>query len=146
MKKNTITKPGRGKTPWDRAYKKEVLYRIGGDGGNYTLDRGVNYFVLKLESLGCKTLWSCEGHPDDENFYLIFISEFELATKIARSFEFSNFDVMICNSIINIKEFIDKGSKPKYWDNSWVIRSNFCGENVRIHALRGLSKTWEKML
>ena len=45
------------------------------------LERGVNYFVLALERLGCRTHFSCEGHPND--FYIVFSCNYETAIFIA---------------------------------------------------------------
>lgn len=44
------------------------------------LDRGVNFFVLKLEELGALTCFSCEGHPN--GFYIMFKAPQALALAI----------------------------------------------------------------
>ena len=40
------------------------------NGEKITLEPGVNYFVKKLEALGAKVLFSCEGHP--KGFSVVF--------------------------------------------------------------------------
>ena len=45
------------------------------------LDRGVNFFVLALETLGAATGYSCEGHP--KGFYITFHSDYNTALTIA---------------------------------------------------------------
>ncbi len=81
--------------PWDVAAKK-VLMRpdtydtifdnrphplLAKEARPCELERGVNYFVLTLEKMGCKTLWSCEGHP--RGFYIVFIGSYEKAVAIS---------------------------------------------------------------
>jgi len=65
--------------PWDRE-RKVVLRRTSPTGRKNILDRDVNYFVLQLERIGCKTLYSCGGHPD--NFYILFEASYWQAVKI----------------------------------------------------------------
>jgi hypothetical protein len=70
---------------WDEA-KKLKLIRIeevfGGKVKYATLERGVNFFVAMLNQLGCKTYWSCEGHPG--GFYIVFRGPYETALKIRK--------------------------------------------------------------
>jgi hypothetical protein len=66
--------------PWDRARKLKVIR------GNHfyepeLIDRGVNFFVLMLERLGCTPIWSCEGHPT--GFYIVFNGPHRTARLIA---------------------------------------------------------------
>jgi len=78
-------------SPWRRAYKK-VLKRYNNNRETYmggrmryepvTLDRGVNYFVEALERLGAFTRYSCDGHGNPENFYVMFTAPYSLALKI----------------------------------------------------------------
>lgn len=46
------------------------------------LERGVNFFVLALESMGALTTWSCEGHPT--GFYIVFFADYDLALQVSR--------------------------------------------------------------
>ena len=67
--------------PWDLARKIEVIR------GNdlyppKALDPGVRFFVLMLEQLGCKTFFSCEGHP--AGFYIMFNGRIAIARRIVR--------------------------------------------------------------
>lgn len=72
-------KPTKPPNPWDLARKIEVIR------GNYlyppkALDPGVRFFVLMLEQLGCKTFYSCEGHPT--GFYITFNGRIAIARRI----------------------------------------------------------------
>ena len=67
--------------PWDLARKIEVIR------GNdlyppKALDPGVRFFVLMLEQLGCKTFFSCEGHP--AGFYITFNGRIAIARRIVQ--------------------------------------------------------------
>ena len=66
--------------PWDRE-RRRVLTRLNPFKKPQKLDRDVNYFVLQMERLGCKTIWSCGGHPDD--FYIVFRAPYPVAFKVA---------------------------------------------------------------
>ena len=48
------------------------------------LDPGVNFFVLALEHLGAKTLFSCDGHGRLKQFYVMFKAPYKLACAVAR--------------------------------------------------------------
>lgn len=77
---------------WQQACKLKV-YRGGrwpnrdGKMGDGSLEPGVNFFVLMLEKLGCKTFFSCEGHPC--SFYVAFSAPYKTALKISQCGFFS---------------------------------------------------------
>ena len=77
---------------WRDACKLKV-YRGGpwpnadGSIGDGSLEPGVNFFVLMLEKLGCKTYFSCEGHPC--SFYVAFSAPYKTALKIQECGYFS---------------------------------------------------------
>lgn len=75
---------------WDKT-KKLKLVRIeeafGGKVKYVTLERGVNFFIAMLNQLGCKTYWSCEGHP--AGFYVVFRAPYAVALKIRKCGYFS---------------------------------------------------------
>lgn len=56
--------------PWDEACKRTVIRENLPVFPAADLEPGVKFFVLMLEKLGCKTLFSCEGHP--AGFYILF--------------------------------------------------------------------------
>jgi hypothetical protein len=67
--------------PWDLARKIEVIR--GNDlYPSEALEPGVRFFVLMLEQLGCKTFFSCEGHP--AGFYVTFNGRIAIARRIVR--------------------------------------------------------------
>lgn len=69
--------------PWDEAGRK-VLRRVNPSTGKLeNLDRGVNYFIIALEALGARTLYSCEGHPF--GFYISFEGSYELAIQVQKA-------------------------------------------------------------
>lgn len=70
--------------PWrgNRPHRAMPLRRLCNPTGKEALDRDVNYFILQLERLGCKTLYSCGGHPDD--FYIVFRAPYPVAFKVAQ--------------------------------------------------------------
>jgi hypothetical protein len=73
-----MTKPP---NPWDLARKIEVIR--GSDlCPPKALEPGVRFFVLMLEQLGCKTFFSCEGHP--AGFYITFNGRIAIARRIVR--------------------------------------------------------------
>jgi hypothetical protein len=76
----TNTKNARGDHPWDQARRHLLKRRNELSRDLQPLDRGVNYFVLQLESMGIRTEWSCEGHP--AGFYISFHATYEQALRI----------------------------------------------------------------
>lgn len=81
-----MTRP-RHKNPWDEA-RRITLFRTNSfTSRQERLDLGVNYFVLKIEALGGKTRFSCEGHPF--GFYLVFDMPYALTEHLARIGYFS---------------------------------------------------------
>ena len=67
MKKSKKPLKGKHTKPnvWDENRNRKLI----GDEGK-RIDPGVNFFVLMLQAMGCKTRFSCEGHP--EGFYVSF--------------------------------------------------------------------------
>ena len=78
----SVGSEGKLDTPWDKAYQHSLIRNSPVKSqAPYVLEFGVNYFVLKLESLDLATCWSCEGHPSD--FYMVFKAPFHQAVKVA---------------------------------------------------------------
>ena len=51
------------KSPWDIAAKQPLARGNAIYDEPSRLDPGVRFFVRMLEKFGCKTEWTCEGHP-----------------------------------------------------------------------------------
>jgi hypothetical protein len=131
-------------TPWDLA-QQHTLIRCSPCKGDapYVLELGVNYFVLKLESLGAKTHWSCEGHPS--GFYMVFSAPFALATKIAYASS-NGADISIKRSI---KKWVKGSNEVTYYKHpDWRMGLYPHGDNYesRDFVLRNLSVSWENNL
>jgi hypothetical protein len=80
--------------PWDAALDLEVIR------GNHLhdpepLEPGVKFFVLELEKRGCKTIWSCEGHP--HGFHVTFRGPLAVVRAIVYC---GVFDIGICDPLI----------------------------------------------
>jgi hypothetical protein len=117
-------------TPWDRA-RSRVLIRPNGypEHPLEKLDRGVNYFVEKLESLNIKTEWSCEGHPN--GFYIVFWSSLSWALNIGACGFFS----------VELEGAVNGCAK-------WSLRINrpFKTEAEKRQCLRWAAAAWEAKL
>jgi hypothetical protein len=69
----------RTRNPWDEAKKRRVVRGYRGY-APADLEPGVKFFVLMLEKVGCRTFFSCEGHPG--GFYIVFGAALKLAQQI----------------------------------------------------------------
>lgn len=65
---------------WDQA-RRIRLVRRNPHGEFEEIDRGVNFFVERLEAWGCRPEWSCEGHSD--GFYIVFSGTYKAALFIS---------------------------------------------------------------
>ena len=111
--------------PWDIHHRMR-LERLNGS-YEYKLERGVSYFVNKLESLGCKTMWSCEGHP--AGFYVIFMADPKVAIKVAKSLHYTIGEVSVAHVLDSdqMKSVnAEKGVDPNTFQQGWklAMRSN----------------------
>lgn len=109
---------------WDAACKL-VVERVS-PCGIYSgpVDPGVNYFILMLEQLGARTLYSCEGHPN--NFYVSFEAPLRVAEKIRECGYFS----------IELEGH-----------NAWSLRINRpIEEKERLYILSFAASSWEQKL
>lgn len=118
--------PGALDTPWDRAYVHPL--RRGGS----VLEPGVSYFILMLERLGCRTYFSCEGHPN--GFYIVFKAQYKTAFALSG---IGYFTYEICNMA---------GTANR--QNMWTLRNTVQRESMqsRNRALRWASVAWEKSI
>lgn len=130
-------------SPWHKA-KKRKIKRVDPLGYIGDIDPGVNYFIEKLESLGCITCYSCEGHSIEEykekgktpgvpfDFYIVFRKcPSSLAKKIIRTLPHCGQDLTL-----------------NLWQNKWrwILRLNFFTNECKESALSELSEVWEKEL
>jgi hypothetical protein len=123
--------PGKLNTPWDIAYRKPPLKRLSRlDNKIMELERGVTYFIEKIEKLGGETLYSCEGHPG--NFYIMFDLPYETTLKLANHCTFSVIEVCYNFKHHNVK-------------NRWVLRLMPHADKVKDALLRTLAIEWEKV-
>lgn len=74
------THRGAPKTDWDAACRVRMV-RPNVFGGNDLVEPGAAWFVQWLESVGCRSLFSCEGHP--AGFYVDFEGPYEVAHALA---------------------------------------------------------------
>jgi len=74
-------------SPWWRERKKTVSIQPNLNVPVYqheiSLDKDVNYFVNKMTSIGIKTILSCGGHGNPDEFYIVFDCPLKTARKIA---------------------------------------------------------------
>ena len=88
------------------------------------LDPGVNYFILALDRLGCRTVHSCEGHPN--GFYIHFAAPYRTALKIAGAGYFG----------VGIE-----------WAEFWSLRIHAdVTPRRKVDILRWAAQAWEKKL
>lgn len=96
------------------------------------IDKGVNYFVLKLENLNCITMYSCEGHFSKKNY----IPEFYLTFG--------------CDNPINLRKIRDTLFDPCYLESlseyDHTIRIPFTNNKHKIKILTNLASIWESKL
>ncbi len=147
MKQNLLVRQeGELKTPWDKYYNPSLIRESPcKTDAPYVLEFGVNYFILKLESLGLKTMWSCEGHPS--GFYIVFKAPY----KIAREISYASIG---CCAELSISNTLKPGghknpNNRKSWrDGCWNLHLMPHGNSFecRNMILRELSINWEKQL
>lgn len=109
---------------WDKAAQIE-LRRSNSQAILQPIDPGVNYFILKLESLGIRTIFSCEGHPS--SFYITFRASYADARKIAAASS--------KHGLVEVDNTVD----------IWTVRliNKPATEDQKIAVLRALSDEWE---
>jgi hypothetical protein len=96
-----------------------------------TLDKGVNYFILALEKLGCKTNYSCEGHFSKKHYipqlYISFSSKKNLSNTV--------------KNILSDIAKLEHDGKDEY-----TLRIDFKNNKDKIQKLTKLTKQWNKIL
>lgn len=120
-------------SPWQVA-KKLSLIRSSPCGlySKEKIDKGVNYFILALEKMGCLTEYSCEGHFRRKHqmpqFYMVF--------------------VVPNKRVINkIKKILFKPCRLYHeYSNTYILRIDFKNLEHKNKILSKLSKLWETIL
>jgi hypothetical protein len=150
-----MAKPKILNSQWDHACVQKV-YRKDIFGQEHLLEPGVNYFVLKLEDLGARTLFSCEGHPRD--FYILMEADYQLALVIARC---GFFNVAIAGSSFaslvfhKFPEHLDERNQKvlealaRADKNYWTVRLSDQSANTeskKRHCLRLAAAKWEEKI
>lgn len=122
---------------WDKAAALSVRRIDPLSGESVLIDPGVNYFVLMLNQLGYRTLFSCEGHP--ESFYISFVAPYEAALRIADAGYFS----------VEISPPKWHGGIGDHWDirlHPLEIPRGSSPEKSKVDRLRGAANSWETTL
>ena len=101
---------------------------------NEILDKGVNYFILILEKLGCKTLYSCEGHFHKKHYSLQFYISFYASAAIVKKLKRYLFDIA----------YIEKENN-RYYQNEYCIRIDFKNYKDKVQKLTKLADNWNKI-
>lgn len=119
-------------SPWKQAKSKKVIRTSPCKLYNKCLlDKGVNYFVLTLERIGCKPCYSCEGHfkrkPYIPEFYIAFQASKRNIQKIK-------------------KTLFDPCYLESYKTNHYVLRIRFKTLKEKNRILSELSQIWEHQL
>jgi len=101
-----------------------------------SIDPEINYFILMIEQLGGKPVWSCSGHNEvDSEFYIVFEYSGEQGMELARQL-----------SILMDVEVIDKKDQyrlaHKY--NMDCDDDGLDFEMVRNKSLKELGELWER--
>ena len=101
---------------------------------NEILDNGVNYFILTLEKLGCKTLYSCEGHFHKKHYAPQFYISFYASTRIIKQLKKHLFDIAYIEKEYN-----------RYCNNEYSIRIDFKNYKDKTQKLTQLANNWNKI-
>lgn len=119
--------------PWQKAKKLSLIKNS--PCGLYCgkpLDKGVNYFILALEKLGCVTEYSCEGHFRSRHHIPQLYISFVIPDK---------------RTINKIKKNLIRPCKLYHeYKNTYTLRINFKNPEHKIKTLTKLSQLWEKKL
>lgn len=91
------------------------------------IESGMNFFILMIEQLGGRTMFSCEGHKNGSQPYLAFYGPLSLATAIAQT---DSFVVEVQNQINYF------ALRPYLWISKKETMSQF---------LRRAARAWGKM-
>lgn len=114
------------KSPWwyarkERLYTSNIL-----TGKKHLLDKDVNYFVKKLWSKGIKTVLSCGGHGNPNEFYIIFDCPLKKARNIAK---YGYFVIELSNLL--------------WSDKFYRLSLHYRGEEEKRRLLALASLAWE---
>lgn len=128
--------PERSKSCFEDSCNYSLL-RKDDEGVIQKLEKGVTFFVLWLESLGCKTKYSCEGHP--YGWYVLFECSYKTAQKIIKILRGCNAGCMMILELSSQKEWairltgfeISEEDKHEILENVAIHIFNSCGFNFQ---------------
>jgi len=128
--------PGQLNTPWDVAHRQILKRKDSMGGTDCEMERGVNFFIKTIESLGGTTFFSCEGHDAPRNpdtFYVMFSLPLDKTILLANASDGLARIELVCNE--------------HHPESKWVIRLVGCGFSYqwRTAYLRELSVNWAKI-
>lgn len=119
--------------PWQKAKKLSLVRNS--PCGTYSgepLDKGVNYFILALEKLGCITEYSCEGHFRRKHQVPQLYISFVVPNKVVLN---------------RLKKTLIKSCRLYHeYQNTYTLRIDFKNPEHKIKTLTKLSQLWEKKL
>lgn len=117
---------------WEKA--KKITLIKSSPCGTYTqekLDKGVNYFILALEKLGCNTYYSCEGHFSKNKYVPDFYIVFDAPKSI-----------ILCLKQMLLGIF----TLEKESEDEWSLRISFDSAKDKKEKLIYLADQWNKIL
>lgn len=117
---------------WDDA--KELKIMRGSPCGLYPiscLDKGVNYFVLALEKLGCKTLYSCEGHFSKKHY----------VPQLYITFSAKRYAILCLKNMLFDIITLEHDKNKEY-----TLRIDFENNKDKNQKLKFLTDQWNKIL
>lgn len=95
------------------------------------IDKGVNYFVLALEHLGCETFYSCEGHFNKKNYTPQLYISFSCEKSVIAIIKKMLFDTITLEHNSN---------------NEYTIRIDFDNYQDKVQKLNFLSTKWNQII
>lgn len=95
------------------------------------IDKGVNYFVLALEKLGCETLYSCEGH----------FSKNKYIPQLYITFRAKRYAILCLKNMLFHIAVLEHDKSKQY-----TIRIDFDNNKDKIQKLTYLADQWNKIL
>jgi len=99
---------------------------------NEILDKGVNYFILALEYMGCITQYSCEGHFGQKNKVPQFYISFKVPNR---------------NIVKQLRDILTPQCQLEYdKHNEYVLRIDFQNQKQKIKILSELSARFDNIL
>jgi hypothetical protein len=130
--------------PWEAAKQEKVIrydYRAEGE----VLDPGVNFFVLTLEHLGARPVYSCEGHGHKEGLYIVFKAPYHLALRIASPGFFSiELIPRKRKALLNLSKREQAVPFGRGWWRLSLERASWKNGEDKARSLNWAAQAWQK--